>query len=196
MNQLLFAVGVFSVIFSSCAGNQVKTSQEPAAPVFERKIAEDVPSFVSDAVKNAPQDALVGVGAAKMAMVSMSQSIAVTRAQADIARQVSQIFIQMVHNYSVTSESDPETVQLFQERVTVTISKAQLSGVSILARDFDDDGNFWVVAIMNREPVSDTISNARNQAKDDFPQMSSFDIAAMLPDVIANAVKEEITVAR
>jgi hypothetical protein len=211
MKRLLLGVCVIVMFLSACAVFQKKTNQETigqeavtgetaapetAVPVFERKIAEDVPSFVSDALKSVPQDALVGIGAAKLSNISMSQTMAAARAQADIARQINQVFVQMVRNYSVTSASDPEMVQLFQERISVTIVKARLSGVSFPVQYTDDDGCFWVAAVMNREPVSDTISNAQDQAKDDFPQMSSFSTAALLSDAIASIAKEEIPVAR
>ncbi|MCL2244496.1 MAG: hypothetical protein FWC03_08525 [Treponema sp.] len=161
-------------------------------PFWERKIAETVPDFVIEAVKKAPQDALVGIGTAKLANMSMSRTTARVRARAGIAKQINEVVVEMVRKFSVASVTDPNVVFLFQERITVTTSRADLQATSIIDEGPDNDGNFWVVIMLNKEPVSDIISQARAQTVNDFPQMSSFNAAAMLNDALISIAKDEI----
>jgi len=206
MKKIILGMSIVSILFSTCAGSQKKTDQESAsleaaapeasAVVVERKVAETVPDFVLEAVKNAPPDALLGIGTMKSSNLSLAMTMARTRARAEIARQINLVFVEMVRAYGVTSETDPETVQSFRERITVTISKADVKGSSILAEGDDEDGNWWVVVIMSKEPASDVITQAQDQAAGDFPQMAGFNTGALLNDALANIVKEEIAVAR
>jgi hypothetical protein len=168
----------------------------PDQAVAERKVAETVPSFVSDALKNAPPDALVGIGTAKRASMSMSRTIATTRARAEIARQINQVVYRMAREYAASSDTDPSVVISFQEQIIVSISKAELTGTKVIEMDVDEEGNFWVVVLMEKEPVSDVISQAQIQAKLNVPQMASFNIEALFTDALANEVQAEIEVGR
>jgi hypothetical protein len=176
-------------------GNAVP-EQAVADTVPQRKVAETVPSFVSDALKNAPPDALVGIGTAKMASMSMSRTIATTRARAEIARQINQVVLRMVREYTAASDTDPSAAISFQEQIIVTISKAELSGTKVIEMDEDEEGNFWVVVTMEKWPVFDVITRSQILAKLNVPQMASFDPEALLPDAFESAVKTEITVGR
>ena len=189
------------MLFFGCSRSEKKTDQEAAIPqaavqVLERKVGETVPSFVSDALKKVPLDALVGVGTAKMASMSMSRTVAATRARADIARQINQVVVEMVRNYSVVSETDPNAAHSFQERITVAISKADLPATSVIDEGMDDAGNYWAVVMLSKESLSGVITQAQNQAAGDFPRMSSFNIGSMLNDAIESIAKMDITVAR
>jgi hypothetical protein len=59
----------------------------------ERHVAGRVPQFVRDALRNAPENALVGIGTAKMSTVGQSRIIAATRGRADLSRQINSIAI-------------------------------------------------------------------------------------------------------
>ena len=206
MKQIIFGISIITMLFSSCAGSQKKTNQESAsleaaapeapAPVLERKVAETVPDFVLNAVKKVPPDALVGIGTDKRVSMDMARIGALTRANTSIARQISQTVVVMVRNYSVVSETDPNEVQLFQERITVASTKMQLPATTTIEEDMDDDGNWWVVVMLDKELVSDVIIYAQDEAAGDFPQMAGFDTTILLPDALAAIAKEEITVAR
>jgi predicted small lipoprotein YifL len=189
-------LAILAAFIALAACRQKKPEQNAADAGTQRKVAETVPAFVRDALKNAPQDALVGIGTAKMSTLSMSRVTAATRARAEIARQINLVVSQMVHEYTAASATDPAVLLLFQERVTTTASVAGLSGLSVIDEDMDGEGNYWVVVMMGKEPVSDAISQAQNQVKDDFPQMSSFDVGEMLTNALESVVKAEIAVAR
>jgi hypothetical protein len=190
MKQVLFLFLGLSI----CVG--IFAQQTGPGQTDGRKVDADVPQFIIDELENVPQDALVGIGCARMANMRMSMDLATARAKTAIARQINQVFFQMVRNYSVASGTEPDAVQLFQERITVTISKAELLGLSVVTRDMDDEGNFWVMVMMNKESVSNMITQAQDQAKADFPQMASFNTVAMLSNAIANVVKGEIAVVK
>ena len=206
MKQIILGISIITMLFSSCAGSQKKTDPESAsleaaapeapAPVLERKVAETVPDFVSEAVKNAPQGVLVGIGTARTMTDMMSREVAFTKARAEIARQINQVVVVIVRNYSVVSETDPNVVQSYQERITITTSKANLRATRTLTEGPDDDGAWWAVVMMDKELVSGVISQAQDEAAGDFPQMAGFDSSALLPEALAAITREEIAVAR
>ena len=195
---LVFTAGtlLFAAFFAFLFIKLSSVSSDKAEVPQQRMVAGTVPSFVSDAVKNAPPDALVGIGVAKMATLSQSMTIATVRARADIARQINLVILQMVREYAAVNDTDHSTGVIFQERITVTTSKAGLSEVKRIEMDEDEEGNFWVVVMMEKENVSDSISRAHDEVKSDFSQMPSFDVGKMLPRALDYAVKEEIVVAR
>ena len=170
--------------------------QASADTVPGRKVSETVPSFVNEALKNAPPDALVGIGTAKMATLSMSMNIANTRARAEIARQMNQVVMQMIREYTVAADADPSTALSFQDRVIVALSTAELSGASIIETDFDEEGNCWSVVMMEKFSVATVILHAQTMAKLEVPQMASFDVEALFPNALTSIIKAGIGVAR
>jgi len=61
---------------TTTAPNAAAAASKPA----ERKVPGGVPDFVKQAVKSAPEDALIGIGSAKLASKDQSRTIATTRA--------------------------------------------------------------------------------------------------------------------
>ena len=193
MKQFLLGLGIVGLLMASCARSPKKAVTEPAVV---RTVTEAVPDFVSDALKKAPPDALVGIGVAKSGNMMIAMDVARARARAEIARQINQVVTVMVRNYSDISETDPAMVQTFQERITIITSKATLPATPFIAQGTDADGAYWIVAMLEKPQVSDVITQAQNEAANDFPQMSSFDTSSLLPDALAAIIQEEIAVAR
>ena len=140
VSAILFAFIIFSC--TKTGANADKTAYEEntisvdhvAAVNPLRVIPDDVPQFVRNAAQNAPQEALVGIGTAKSASPSMSRTTATTRARADISRQLGTSVIR--------SDDGAETV---------TVSSANLAGVTVIEEDMDDEGNYWVVVMMKKD---------------------------------------------
>jgi hypothetical protein len=99
-----------------------------------------MPSFkLANARRNAPEDVLVGIGNAKMGTVAQSRNIAATRARAEISNTLDSMVKNMVRDYTASSEVDPNAALAFQENITVTLSKSNLSGAVIQFEEPDRD---------------------------------------------------------
>jgi hypothetical protein len=127
--------------------------------------AQRVPQFVKDAHKNAPEDALVGVGIAKMQTLGMSKTIAATRARAEISRQLSTIIKDMIRDYFRASEADPSAVESFQENITVALSQSRLQRARVIGEDIDTSGNYWVVIMLRQSDIGQELSSPIENAK-------------------------------
>jgi hypothetical protein len=149
---------------------------------------EPFPQFVQDAIKNAPQDALIGIGTAKMATLNMSKTIAATRARADISQQMNTTIETMVVKYRPKGV-DPQVKTAFQETITVALSQSTLQGARIAEEDTDDDGNYWVVVILDKTRVVEEINQAVAESKQKIPEMDSFNPEASMDKVLAQVNK-------
>ena len=159
-----------------------------------RAVAGGVPEFVREILRNAPEDALIGIGSAKMATDSQSRTIATTRARAEISRQMSTMIQDMIRDYTAGSEVDHSAVLSFQENITVALSKAELVGSRVLDFDKAPDGTFWVVVSLGSSNVVNEINQAQSAAKLAVPAMASFNAEDRMNDAFAKAYASEIQV--
>ena len=149
-----------------------------------------MPSSIERARRKAPKDVLVGIGSAKIGTVTLYRTIAATRARAELSKAINSIVMSMVTNYTASSEVDPEAVLVFRERITVTLSQANLSGAVIVEEAEDKNGNWWCVIYLSRENVAGEISRAQATAKQAVPAMASFDAEAGLNLAFERQVSE------
>ncbi|MDR2501534.1 MAG: hypothetical protein LBD37_10745 [Treponema sp.] len=141
----------------------------------ERRIGGNVPQFVKDAVKNTPEDALVGIGTAKMSTVSQSRTYAATRARAEISRQIVTFMQDMIRDFTASSEVDPDSAIAYQENFTLALSKSAMQSSSVVDEDHDDKGAYWVVVMMPKDGAAREINQAAAQAKLAVPKAASMD---------------------
>ncbi|MDR0441880.1 MAG: hypothetical protein LBH44_00565 [Treponema sp.] len=191
--MLKFFLLVVAVLSMSCTPkNPQKEGKEEKKEIIkeampeiklEREIA-DVPQFVMDAVNNAPQDALIGVGSAKFATISISRTTSATRARAEIARQINKVTIELVRNYSIINKTDTSAETIFRETITMSLSNAVLSGVSIIEQDMDDEGAVWTVVMLEKSSLINHINGVQGEAKDAVPLMASFDAETLINESI------------
>jgi hypothetical protein len=182
MKKVLGFVLTASLAFgalAACASGGGGTTAAAAA-AQERKVPSSVPEFVKAALRSVPEDALVGVGTAKLASTSQSMTVAQTRARADISRQISTIIKDMVNDYTASSEVDTSAAIGFQETVTQALSKSTLSGAGVAAIDTAPDGSFWAVVQMSKSDVGKEINQQANAAKLNAPKMAAFDAQARM----------------
>jgi len=139
-----------------------------------RRVDGRVPQFVKDAVKNAPENALVGIGTARMATLSQSRTISATRARAEISRQMDTIIRDMVRDYTAGSEVDHSANIAFQENITVALSQSRLQGAAVVEEDMDSAGNYWTVVMLSKTATVNEINQAVSAAKLKVPAMASF----------------------
>jgi hypothetical protein len=158
-----------------------------------RKVSSRVPDFVRKAIINAPEDALIGVGSAKMATEAMSRTFATTRARAEISRQMSTMIQDMIRDYSAGSEADPSAVLSFQENITVALSKAELVGSKVVDMDYTDDGTCWVIVQLGRSDTVSIINQQQAAAKLAVPAMASFNAEDRMSAAFDKAYNTEVS---
>jgi hypothetical protein len=159
-----------------------------------RKVPSNVPEFVKQALMNQPEDAIIGVGTAKLPSVSQSMTIAQTRARADISRQLNTVVKDMVNDYQAASEVDPSAAIGFQEVCTQALSQSTLTGASVVAIDVGPDGAYWAVVSMNNANAAREINQAAAAAKLQVPAMKAFDAQERMQKAFDKIAAEEIRV--
>jgi hypothetical protein len=160
----------------------------------ERKVGGNVPQFVKDALKKAPEDALVGIGTARAASLSLARTTATTRARAEISRQLNTMIQDMVRDYSASSEVDPSAALSFQENITVALSKSTLTGSVPVEEDQDANGNYWVVVMLSKTNTVNEITQAQAAAKLAVPAMASFSAEDRMNAAFDRAYDREVGV--
>lgn len=181
---------LLAIAFVGCSSN----SAAKATAASERKVPGSFPDFVKKAVKNAPDDALIGIGTAKLASLSQSRTVAATRARAEISRQLNTMVQDMVRDYQASSEIDPAAALSFQENMTVSLSKSTLTGSAIVEEDRDTDGNVWTVVLLAKENIASEINQAQAAARLAVPAMASFNAEARMNEAFGRINSEEMKV--
>ena len=184
---IILVVCVVFVVFG-CA------SKSAAPQASERKVPGSFPDFVKKAVRNAPEDCLLGIGTAKLASLSQSRTVAATRARAEISRQMNTMIQDMVRDYQASSEVDPGAALSFQENITVALSKSTLTGSSIVDEDRDEEGNVWCVVVLSKSDVVKEISAAQAAARLAVPAMASFNAEDRMNAAFDKANAQELGV--
>jgi hypothetical protein len=174
----VFFVLLIVIAFPSCKSKPPKS--------------EGMPFYASIARRDAPEDVLVGIGNAKMATLAQSRSIAATRARAEISNSMNTMVRSMVRDYTASSEVDPSAALAFQENITVTLSKSDLSGSVIYWEGSDDDGQRWCVVHLSKANVVKEISQAQAAARLVVPAMASFDAEQRMNEAFKQAKEEDL----
>jgi len=164
------------LIFLGCA------SKPPAS--------NGMPTRVANARRDAPENVLVGIGSAKMGTKAQSMNMAQTRARADLSNSMDVIVKNMVRDYTASSEVDPNAALAFQENITVTLSKADLSGAVIWFEEEEKDGQWWCVMHLSKANVVKEISQAQAAARLAVPAMASFNAEKRMNEAFEQARKE------
>jgi hypothetical protein len=190
----LFMAAVLFFGLFACASTGSSGENSAGVSAQARKVSNRVPEFVRNAVKNTPEDALVGIGTAKLTSTSQSRVTAVTRARAEISRQMETIIRDMVRDYQASSEADPSAAIAFQENITLALSQSRLLGASVVDEDMDDNGNYWCVVMLSKRETVKEINQAAAQAKLRVPAAASFDAERRMNEAFALIAGEEIQV--
>jgi hypothetical protein len=194
VNPMKKAYGIISILLLAGMAMSCASKPPPTAP-SARRVPGGFPDFVKESLKGAPEDVLVGVGTAKLNSLSQSRTLAANRARAEISRQLNTIVQDMIRDYQASSEVDPESAVSFQENITVSLSKAELTGSTIAGEGEDENGNYWCVVMLNKADVAKGINQASAAAKLAVPKMESFNAEARMNDAFERAAAEEIRAA-
>ncbi|MCL2809371.1 MAG: hypothetical protein FWD24_04810 [Treponema sp.] len=169
--KIIFVL-LFAFVFSFAAfagGNQDTNTSTQQRPVSSR-----IPQEVRDAIRNAPEDALVGVGTANLRSLSQSRTVSATRARAELSRQMDTFIQDMVRDYTASSEVDHSATVSFQENITVALSRSRLQGAVIVDEVEDERGNYWTIVMLSRQNALNEVNQAVSAAKLSVPAMASF----------------------
>jgi hypothetical protein len=121
----------------------------------------DAPEWVDELP---PEDALWGIGIARLQNESLAQQTAVSRARRDVAGQLSILVQGMLIDYAreAGTLNDSTSIQ-FIESVSRDLIDANLSGSVPNARNRMSDGTWWVRVALNkadaRKAVNDIVDN-------------------------------------
>jgi hypothetical protein len=194
------ALAVSIAVFFAACGSSPEPEAGPAAiggaaEMNGRSVPGMFPDFVKKALINAPKDSLVGIGTAKLASLSQSMTIAETRARAQIGRQISSMMRDMVTDFAQSSEVDPDSAVGFQEVITQSVSKSNMTGASVTDMDQTPDGTVWCVVTMNKENIGKEVKQEVAAAKLAVPKMQAFKAVDRLDAAIAKENAKAIEVA-
>ncbi|GHU05538.1 hypothetical protein FACS1894147_11800 [Spirochaetia bacterium] len=151
-------------------------------------IPPDAPDFVIAAVISEGEDALTGIGKAKLASRSQSMTFAQTRARMEIYRQLNRIIEEMVRDYAALHNTDPSDAAAFREAAVTALSTIPLTGSSVVEMDSDTDGAFWAVVSLSKTNAAAEIKEAAAAAKLAVPALAAFDTADWI-DAAFNRVR-------
>jgi hypothetical protein len=98
-----------------------------------------------------------------MQTLNMSMTMSENRARGEITRALNTMMEQMITDYNVGSEADTAMLS-FQESISRSMSRANVSGATVRARGADDDGNFWTVVYYSRDAARNEMRNAAAEA--------------------------------
>ncbi|MDR1910149.1 MAG: LPP20 family lipoprotein [Spirochaetaceae bacterium] len=118
-------------------------------------IAQDLPDFVL----NPPiaEDAIYGVGAARMQTTQASLEFATNRARVSLAQAINTRVQNMITDHMSGTEGSDQAMTNFQESISRSLAQANLSGAQVIQRQQSKDGTWWVL-------VSIPTSAAKQQA--------------------------------
>ena len=171
---LIFTIGLIFALLGCSSPPPPAAGGPTVSASAGRSAPGGFPPFVRDAIRNAPEDVLVGIGSARLANVAQSRTIATNRARAEIARQMESMVQDMIRDYQASSEVDPQAALSFQENITLTLSRADVSGARVVAQDMTADQTVWTVVWIDRASVAREINQAQAAARLAVPAMAAF----------------------
>jgi len=123
-----------------------------------------IPDTIRQAMRNAPADAVVGMGSARMRTTALSQTTAEARARAEIARTLDSVVRSMILDFQRDSEIDPSQALAITEAVTTVLAASRLQGAQVVERAIDANGEFWVLIVLPRQNAATEIATASSSA--------------------------------
>ena len=160
-----------------------------ACATVQAKAPSNAPREVKKAVKNAPGNALIGIGKATGTATSqLTETIAVARARTAISRQLNTITRDMIIAYRAESSLDSSAALAFEENITVLLSGATITGSAVVCETRDKNGTYWAVVVLPKNYALREIERAQNQAKINVPAATSVDITVNIDPAFAAAI--------
>jgi len=173
---------IMALAFAGCGS-------QPAANTAEQ--SGGMPEWVRKARRSAPEDVLVGIGSAKLATTNQSMNTSEARARAQIVRAMNSMVSNMIQDFTASSEIDPNAALAFQQEITTSLSRAQLTGAVIEDQNVDADGTWWTVIYLNKANVVKEINQAQAAAKLAVPAAAAFMADRQMEEKFRDAAEED-----
>jgi len=135
-------------------------------------VPDPVSEFIRDARRNAPENALLGIGSSTHSNRSLARNAAEARARAEVARQVEAVVSNMMTDYTAGSEAEQRALLQFTENVTRTLAQQTQRGAAI-ADEAAINGEQIVVVILTSDALKNGIMSASQSAAALAPHMGS-----------------------
>lgn len=148
------------------------------------------PKFIQEAVEKHEKDTMVGIGTSqKFGTLNQTRTTAITRARGEIASQINTTVQSMVRDYTAGSEVDPSAVLQFNEQISVTLTKADLTGAKVIAEGWANakEENYWVAVAMDLGDIKKIVKQAVAAEKLAVPALASFNAEDRMDDAFAKA---------
>ena len=133
---------------------------------------DPIGDFIRDVRRNAPEDALLGIGTSTHSNRAMARTVAETRARAEITRQLDVSVRNMITDYIAGSEAEPEALLSFQENITQTLATSQLRG-AVIRDEMSIGGEQITIVMLSSSNVANEIMTASQAASQLAPHMGS-----------------------
>ncbi len=158
--KILVLLTIALIVFAAGCGSSPAPAPEPAPePAPQPQSMADVPQFFL--MPPTAEDALYGVGVAKMSSLDMSRTMSISRARDDIARQVNLQVKNAITDYAQEAGADASQALKFVETVSRQIADAKLQGAKPKEMYAAKDGTIYAL-------VEYRISNLKEDAADVF----------------------------
>ena len=161
--SVILALAVSMAFFAASCGSA------PATPPVQ---ADPVSDFIRETRRNAPEDALLGIGTSTHSNRAMARTTAETRARAEIVRQLDVVVRSMITDYMAGSEAEPEALLSFQESVTQTLAASQLRG-AVIRDELNVGGEQIAIVMLSGSNVANEIMSASESAAAIAPHMGA-----------------------
>ena len=154
-----------------------------SSPASQTASASTVPDWMEEI---APEDVFWGIGFAKLQNESLAMETATTRAQRDIARQISASVQGLLTDYARESglQNNSRSIQSI-ENIGRNLVNANLSGASVNKRTKMPDGTWYVRASIKKADAQRTINSIVNHEMADFAEWKSDQALRMLDSELA-----------
>lgn len=139
-------IGVMGFVFTSCASKEKAAAQKAGLP---------------DWYLNPPvaEDAIYGVGSAKMESLDMSRTMALARARDDVARQLEVLVKSAILDYAQEAgRSEEKQVIEFAETISVQITNTTLRGVRTEQVEQGNDETIYALVVCSLDLLKEEAS--------------------------------------
>jgi hypothetical protein len=153
----------------------------------QERLAKDptIPSIVA----NPPtaEDAIFGVGGAKMGNANLSLQAADARARADLSTKLSTYVEAMIVDYARSAGTDNNQASLtFYESISRQLTNATLTGVEVVQREQTSDGTYWTLVRMSKadaaRQAADAITDVYENEASRYAEFKAMDALKMMED--------------
>jgi hypothetical protein len=177
MKKGLIAVVVLALavtVFGCKSDGQVRLSKDP-----------DIPSFVAN--PPAAEDAIFGVGGAKMNSPNQSLQAADARARTDLSTKLNTEVQSMIIDYNRNAGTENNQASLtFYESISRQLTTAELRGVEVVLREQTADGTYWTLMKLSKadaaRQAADAIGDVYENEAARYAEFKAMDALRMMEE--------------